>query len=106
MRPRQLQRTLRTIVPAVVIGVALAGGSAHAIVPPKNCGTIKVSHKKWQIKADQIRCTTARKYATTYIAHHTRPRGYSCHKFSGSALYAKCVNTKANPDRTIFIIKK
>ncbi|MEA2272175.1 MAG: hypothetical protein QOI98_883 [Solirubrobacteraceae bacterium] len=101
-----VRRPKTLVLLAVSLGVALVGGSAHAIVPPKNCGTIKVSHKRWQIKADQIRCTTARKYATAYIAHHTRPRGYSCHKFKGSALYAKCVNTKANPDRTIFIIKK
>ena len=99
-------RAARILLPVVVLGLGFAFGSAQAIVPPKNCGTIKVSHKRWQIKADQIRCTTARKYATKYIAHHTRPRGYSCHKFKGSALYAKCVNTKANPDRTIFIIKK
>jgi hypothetical protein len=91
-------------VAAVVAGVLAT--SSSAIVPPKDCGTTRVNHKRWHIKADQISCRTAVKYARTYIAHHTKPAHYSCHRYKDSALYAKCVNTRANPDRTIFIIKQ
>jgi hypothetical protein len=96
----------RAALVVATLGAALAVAPSQAIVPPKNCGTIKVNHKRWNIKADQLPCTKARKYATAYLAHHTRPPGYSCHRFKGSALYAKCVNTHTNPDRTIFIIKR
>jgi len=35
-----------------------------------------------------------------------RPRGYSCQRYKNSALVARCVNSRANPDRTIFMIKR
>jgi hypothetical protein len=80
--------------------------TSDAIVPPKNCGTITVKHRRYQIKADQLPCSTAKTYASRYLSTGTRPRGYKCHRYSGSALVARCENTRANPDRTIFIIKR
>lgn len=80
--------------------------SSEAIVPPKNCGTITVKGHRYQIKADQLSCSKAKTYASRYLASGTRPAGYSCHRYKGSALVARCVNTRANPDRTIFIIKR
>jgi hypothetical protein len=94
------------IVVAVAAVSLLAAAPGHGIVPPKDCGTLKVHGKTYNIKADQLPCSQARKYASKYIAHGTRPRGYGCHRFKGSALVAKCVNTHTNPDRTIFIIKR
>jgi hypothetical protein len=101
-----MRQTLRFLLALVALAAAMLATNAHAIVPPKDCGSMTVSHKHWHIKADQISCRTARRYAKAYIAHHTRPPHYSCHRYRGSALYAKCVNTRANPDRTIFIIKQ
>ena len=101
-----MRRALTTILPVAALAVGLTLGSAHAIVPPKDCGRMTVSHKRWRIKADQISCKRARSYARAYIAHRTRPRGYTCHRYRHSSLYAKCVNTRSNPDRTIFIIKQ
>ena len=99
---------MRLIVTLSVLAVSavVAVTSATAIVPPKNCGTITVKHHRYNIKADQLPCSKARTYAARYIAYGKRPRGYSCRKYKGSALYARCVNTRANPDRTIFIIKR
>jgi hypothetical protein len=88
-----------TVLPAVAV-------SSEAIVPPKNCGTITVKHRRYQIKADQLPCSKAKTYASRYLSAGTRPPGYRCHRYSGSALVARCENTRANPDRTIFIIKR
>lgn len=101
-----MKHTLRTSLAMVALAAGLAVPGAHAIVPPKDCHTTRVSHRTWHIKADQISCKTAVKYARSYIAHRTRPPHYTCHRYKDSALYAKCVNTRANPDRTIFIIKQ
>src|SRR3954469_12211168 len=84
----------------------LATTAGHAIVPPKNCGSIKVKHHRYNIKGDQLPCKQARSYAATYVGRHKTAHGYRCQRFSGSALVAKCVNTHTNPDRTIFIIKR
>ena len=101
-----MRRALTIILPVAALALGLMLGSAQAIVPPKDCGRMTVSHKRWRIKADQISCKRARSYAKAYIAHRTRPRGYRCYRYKDSSLYAKCVNTRANPDRTVFIIKQ
>ncbi|MDX6677270.1 MAG: hypothetical protein QOE31_1322, partial [Solirubrobacteraceae bacterium] len=56
--------TRRTCLAAVTLGLtcgllALAPLSA-AIVPPTDCGSIRVSGKRYTIKADQLRCRTAK----------------------------------------------
>ena len=88
---------------AVALG---ASAQSHAIVPPKNCGTITVKGKSYNIKADQLPCKSARTYASRYLGSGVKPRGYSCQRYKGSALVARCVNTHTNPDRTIFMIKR
>ena len=75
-------------------------------MPPKNCCTIKVKGRNYNIKADQFPCSTARTYASRYLGSNIRPHSYSCRRYRGSALVAHCVNTRANPDRTIFMIKR
>jgi hypothetical protein len=102
-------RRFTPLVPALalaVIAALLAAAPGHAIVPPKNCGSITVKHHRYNIKGDQLPCKQARSYAATYVGHHKTAHGYRCQRFSGSALVAKCVNTHTNPDRTIFIIKR
>jgi len=102
-------RRFSPLLPALVLATVaalLAASAGQAIVPPKNCGSIKVKHRRYNIKGDQLPCKQARSYAATYIARHKTARGYRCQRFSGSALVAKCVNTHTNPDRTIFIIKR
>jgi hypothetical protein len=93
-------------VAATAFLAALWAAPGHAIVPPKNCGTITVRHHRYNIKGDQLPCSDARRFASRFLGHHRRPAGYACHKFSGSALVAQCVNTHTNPDRTIFMIKR
>jgi hypothetical protein len=90
----------------VLVAAAALSGPSQAIVPPKNCGTITVKHQRYTIKADQLTCAKARTYAARYLGSKVRPSGYSCRRYKGSALVARCTNTRANPDRTIFMIKR
>lgn len=85
----------------------VAAVPADAIVPPRNCGTIKVKSKRWQIVADQIRCSTAKKWAARYIRSYKKPRYYKCKRGpSGSSLWRTCRATRYSPDREFKIIKK
>jgi hypothetical protein len=73
--------------------IALAGwaGPVSAIVPPKDCGFQRIGHKRYNIKADQLRCRDAVPMARAYLAHHTRPRGYRCHNYTGgTSLKFRC----------------
>jgi hypothetical protein len=99
-------RRVLVLLPLVLLVAAAAAMTAEAIVPPRDCGTIRVKGKRYRIKSDQVRCATAKRYATRYMARGTRPRGYRCYRYRESSLKAKCVNRRANPDRTIFIIKR
>ena len=91
----------------LVVAVVLAASTtSEAIVPPKNCGTITVKGHRYNVKADQLTCASARTYAARYLGSNVRPHSYSCRRYKGSALVARCVNTRANPDRTIFMIKR
>jgi hypothetical protein len=76
---------------AAALAVALMAPGAGATVPPKNCGTITVKSKRYQIKADQISCRTAKTYSRRYLSRHTRPSGYRCTSGAkGSALKFRC----------------
>jgi hypothetical protein len=72
------------ILTLALVALALSAGAASAIVPPKNCGMQSVSGKRYQIKADQMRCRTAKRYSRTYLAKRRRPSGYSCKNYRAS----------------------
>jgi hypothetical protein len=82
----------------VTIALALAAltfavPSASAVVPPKNCGEMKVEGTRYNVKADQIRCEKARKYARRYLARRDRPRGYDCENYGGGTrIEFRCQN--------------
>lgn len=102
--------SLRTLV-ALVTAFALLGAAlattAGAIIPPRNCGTMTVKGKRWQVKADQIRCPTAKRYATRYIRHRGAPRYYKCRRgSSGSRIFATCIAARYSPDRAFQIIRR
>jgi hypothetical protein len=63
---------------ATIAAIAPRGG---AIVPPSDCGMLTVKAKRYNVKADQLRCRTARTYASRYLSTHRRPKGYSCRDF-------------------------
>ena len=65
-------RTSRTPGRRLRRAAAFAAPAASAIVPPKDCGTITVHGKKYNIKADQLKCTKARTTPphTSRLAHN------------------------------------
>ena len=56
--------------------------AGRAIVPPADCGIVKVDGKRYAVKADQLRCRTAKPHASRYLSTHRRPSGYTCRDFS------------------------
>jgi hypothetical protein len=76
-------RLVKTVTLALVV-LAVSAGTATAIVPPKNCGGQSVSGKRYQIKADQMRCRTAKLYSRRYLSSGRRPSGYRCKNFRAS----------------------
>jgi len=66
---------------ALLAVLAVSAGAASAIVPPKNCGMQTVSGHRYQIKADQMRCRTAKRYSRRYLSTGHRPSGYHCKNF-------------------------
>ena len=65
-------------VAAVAAGAAAVPAVAPAVVPPRDCGMMSLSGKRYQIKVDQISCSDGKSYARRYIASRTKPRGYRC----------------------------
>lgn len=71
------------VLAVVALAAALAPG-AGATVPPKNCGMVTVKSKRYQIKADQMRCSTAKTYSRRYLRSHSRPAHYKCSDYTSS----------------------
>lgn len=100
-------RTTLAAVAAAALSIPLLPAESGAIVPPRNCGTMEVRGKTWQVKADQVRCRRARRYARDYIRGEGMPPAYTCRRGPrGSALYAHCSATRYDPDRVIHIIRR
>jgi len=93
---------------AIVCTIAFAvlpAATAPAIVPPKDCGFLSVGGKRYNIKADQLACTTARRYSKNYlISVKRKPVGYRCtrYKSTETRLKFRCVKGA----RTFFAIRR
>ncbi|CAA9501440.1 MAG: hypothetical protein AVDCRST_MAG30-1941 [uncultured Solirubrobacteraceae bacterium] len=70
---------------ALVVAVAPAG----AIVPPRDCGNTTVKGKRYNIKADQLSCSTAKPHARRYLSTGRRPSGYRCRNYSAGSTKLK-----------------
>ncbi|HEX8102086.1 MAG TPA: hypothetical protein VF533_05720 [Solirubrobacteraceae bacterium] len=76
---------MRTFLILATCLLALAVAQpAGAIVPPKDCGTTTVKHKRYDIKADQMRCKKAKKYSRAFLRSKDKPRGYRCKSYKAS----------------------
>jgi hypothetical protein len=74
-----------------------------APVAPRNCGMMTVEGKRYQVKADQIRCRTAKTWTRRYLSRSDRPGGYSCRNYgSGTKLKFRCWKR----ERVFFAIKR
>lgn len=101
---RRLPALLTATACALVLGSAHAA-TASAIVPPRDCGYVTVNAKRYNIKADQLACTTARRYSTNYlISVKRKPTGYRCTRYNSAEtkLRFRCVKGT----RTFFAIRR
>lgn len=97
---------------AVAVGVAAAvafaasgavAPNAGATRPPRDCGMMTVKSKRYQIKADQIRCTRAKTYSRRYLSRHDRPASYACRDFgTDTKLKFRCSSGR----RVFFAIRR
>jgi hypothetical protein len=96
-------RILVVFTAALAAAVVFAPSAAWAPVPPRNCGMLAEGDKRFNIKADQLRCRTARRYARRYLASHNRPRGYTCRDYGrGTSIEFRC----SKGQRVIFAIRR
>jgi len=84
---------LRLPLAATVVALALVAAMpalTSATVPPRNCGPLTVAKRHYVIKADQLRCTTAKTNAKNYLVSHRKPAGFTCRNFTGSKMTFRC----------------
>lgn len=84
---------MRRTVLAVTTAAALCLGTATtapAVVPPKNCGTIKVKGKRYNVKADQLSCRSAKTWTRRYLERRRKPKGYKCNRYKNTKLVFRC----------------
>jgi hypothetical protein len=75
---------------AALVTAAAAAPSA-ATVPPKNCGFMTLEGHRYNVKADQMRCRTARSDLERYVVERKRPgAGWRCRTYTGQALRYRC----------------
>jgi hypothetical protein len=91
---------------AVVLAALLLlvfAAPSPAPVAPRKCGEITVKSKEYLVKADQIRCRTAKKWSRRYLGSGWHPSGYNCRKGSSDTqLKFRCWKN----ERTYFAIKR
>ena len=75
-----MNRTLALLALTLAAALCLPAATG-AVVPPKNCGTMDVRGKRYQVKADQISCTSGRRYARRFLIRGTKPSGYRCRDY-------------------------
>ena len=79
---------LRVLPIAALLLVTAAVLPAQAIVPPRDCGRITVKSKRYNIKADQMRCSDAVRYSRRYLGTRRKPRGYTCRRYGSETKLA------------------
>ena len=99
-----LKLKLAALLICLSVGL-VAAMPADAIIAPRKCGTVKAKGKNWPVTADQIPCSTAKKWAVSYIRSFKTPRYYKCKRAASSKIYRVCDSAKYNPKRTFFIFK-
>jgi opacity protein-like surface antigen len=73
--------TRSLLIAAAAAAALCVPTAATAVVPPKNCGTMSVNGKRFQVKADQISCSSGRDHAKRFLRNGRKPRGYRCRDY-------------------------
>jgi hypothetical protein len=82
-------RRLLVLICLVAVAGLLVAGPAQAIIPPKDCGTIRVKGKRYQIKGDRVSCSTARSWSRRRLTSGYKPRGWTCRNYAAGESYLK-----------------
>ena len=85
-----MRRTIAAITLVAALAAASLSAVALATVPPRNCGPLTVGSRHYVIKADQLRCSTAKADAKAYLVSRKKPRGFTCRDFKGSKMTFRC----------------
>jgi hypothetical protein len=96
---------VRRTVLAIALTTAALGASsatAPAVVPPKDCGSITAKGKRYNVKADQMTCRTARSWSRTYLERRRKPKGWTCRRYTDTKLVFRCNRSIKN----FFAIKR
>jgi hypothetical protein len=99
-----LKLKLAALLAVLSVGL-VAAIPAGAIVAPRKCGTVTAKGKKWPITADQIPCSTAKKWSVTFLKTGKEPRYYNCKRASSNKIYRYCASYRYDKPRTFFIFK-
>lgn len=76
---------------AMVVGALLAAaGGAGATVPPTDCGTVRAKSSRYDVKSHRVSCGRARDWSRAYLVRRKRPGGWSCRRYTDSALVFRC----------------
>ena len=103
--------SLKLKLAAVAVGLTVCltpATPAEAIIEPVKCGTVKAKGKRWRVTADQLPCSTAKKWAVSYIRSFKTPRYYKCYRAADRTKYRVCdtrASGKYKPVRTFIIYK-
>jgi hypothetical protein len=83
MRRWPMSRACQAAIAMAVAVATTAVLAPHgaAIVPPTDCGAMTVKAKRYEIKADQLRCATAKAHARRYLSARRKPAGYRCRDY-------------------------
>jgi hypothetical protein len=96
-------RAIAVVVAALGLAVVLAPGKAWAPVPPRDCGMLDVGVKRFNVKADQIRCRTARRYTKRYLTSDRAPSGFRCRDYGRETrIEFRCTSG----DKVLFAIRR
>jgi hypothetical protein len=90
---------------AVLAMALVAAVPADAITRPRECGKVSAKGKRWRVTADQIPCTTAKKWAVAYIKTRAVPRYFKCHKAADPKTYRYCDTFRYSKPHTFFIFR-
>jgi hypothetical protein len=87
---------------AVVMLMLAAPALAGATVPPRDCKTMSAGARSYAIKSHLLRCTTARRYARSWLDSGRRPPGWRCTQPRNTRLKLHCTRG----ERVFFVIRR
>ena len=74
----RMSRTLLVTATAALAVLAPAASARPMPVPPQDCGFMTVKGKRYNVKADRLRCCKAEGYVEAYFKRGVKPKRFTC----------------------------